>query len=44
MKTIELLRYEPQTIQTITSEHKMARKNFCEWFLEQSEDFYKIVL
>ena len=40
-KIIGLLPYNRQTIRTHTSEHKITKKNFCESFLEQTEDFRK---
>ena len=43
-KIIGLYPYKPQTIQTLTLGHNVARKKFCEWFLEQPEDFHKTVL
>ena len=43
-KTICFNPYKPQTVQALNSERKMARKNFCEWFLEQPEHFHKRAL
>ena len=39
MKTLRKYTYKSKTIQSLTDQHKLCRVQFCNWILQQNEEF-----
>ena len=43
-KELKMYPYKPKNVQPLTEAHKQGRVNFCQWLLEQPEDFpHKVI-